>query len=130
MSEYDQGVALEFEVVTRTGGDTSPGELLRSAMSEESTNTGVPDGVLRFGVDLGEGRIATTLDYPLVPSVPPEQPYLGTVGGPGFKIDGDEMRSQQLLWLWPAPGSVKLDVVVEWPVFDIPVTRTSLEVDN
>lgn len=40
--------------------------------------------VLWFGVQLSDGRTATTLDHPVIPLSPPTQPYLASIGGPGL----------------------------------------------
>jgi hypothetical protein len=126
LRRYADGCSIEVEAVATTG-DAAPGEVLRSAMAQPASGTEIPDAVLWFGVQLSDGRTATTLDHPVIPLSPPTQPYLASIGGPGYQISGKQLRTRQILWLWPAPASDKFELMVEWPVFSIPVTRVAVD---
>jgi hypothetical protein len=90
---------------------------------------GPPSAVLRFSARLEDGRTASTLDHPLVPSSEPAHPYFSVLGGPGFHINGNQLHTRQDLWLWPRQTSGRFELVVEWPIFDIPATGVSLDVN-
>jgi len=85
----------------------------------------LPDELLRFGVELADGRKATTLDQPgweLDENSTPEAPLLSTRGG------GGGMGSWQWdFWLWPLPPPGPLSFVCEWPAKGIPLTRHEID---
>ncbi|MFD8494268.1 hypothetical protein [Amycolatopsis sp. NPDC059657] len=125
---YADGCVIEVEASASTG-TSDPGEVLRSGMSPTPGDgeTAAPPAVLRFSVRLADGSVATTLDHPLVPASEPARPYFAALGGPGFGIDGNQLRTRQALWLWPAPAD-RFDLVVEWPLFDIAETIVPLAI--
>ncbi|WP_157357205.1 hypothetical protein [Amycolatopsis nigrescens] len=133
LSKYPDGLAIELEAAATTGG-AEPGEVLRTAMAAPGVGTGVPDAVLRFGIHLEDGRTATTLDHTITPLSPPTEPYFASLGGPGFHISGNELTSQQTLWLWPRSVADKFKLVTEWPIFGIPgamvvISGVSLDIE-
>ena len=93
--------------------------------------TAVSADFLRIGVQFADGRRATNL----IPEwerpwnrdgrTPPE-PSLTEHGRGGSS--GDRYLTQgRSLWLWPLPPPEPFDLVIEWPAFKIPVTRTSID---
>lgn len=86
---------------------------------------GLSDDVLRFGIELADGRKATVFDRHrgFEPDAPaPELVLQQRGGGGGGK--GFEFR----FWVWPLPPPGPLAFVVEWPSEGISLTR--FEVDT
>jgi hypothetical protein len=85
--------------------------------------------VLRLGIQLSDGRKATTR-YPGFPfpdpsgrDIPPAGPILGGGGGGGGGDAGWNYR----YWVWPLPPEGPLAFVCEWPIADIPETRSEID---
>jgi len=85
--------------------------------------------VLRLGIQLSDGGKATTL-YPGFPfpvpsgcDSPPAGPILGGGGGGGGGDAGWNYR----YWVWPLPPEGPLAFVCEWPIADIPETRSEID---
>jgi hypothetical protein len=91
----------------------------------------LPAAFVRFGVEFPDGRTATVLErHPvrLEDGPAPEPPVLAMVGG-GRGTDGQTtwVDTQQLLWLWPLPPAQTFDLVFEWPVAGIGMTRVPID---
>ncbi|MGW7535994.1 hypothetical protein [Amycolatopsis sp. NPDC054798] len=121
---YPEGWLIEVEAEAHTVGE-SPGDLIARCTAEPLD--GPADSLLRFGVRFRDSGEAATTDYVLTPASEPEPPVLLTLGGPGYHIDGMNIRSEENLWLWPAPPAETFDFTVEWPAFGIPLTTTTID---
>jgi hypothetical protein len=87
---------------------------------------GLPDDLLRFGVQFADGRKATNLTSRLHGLDPDEAPDNGPVlsvrsGGGG----GGSWK--QGYWLWPLPPAGELSFVCEWPAHGITETRVAID---
>jgi hypothetical protein len=85
------------------------------------------DGVLRFGVELADGRRTETQER-FVPAfdLPREPPVLVEHQGEG---SGGSYRQDKRtsLWLWPLPEGEALSLVLQWPALDLPLTSSRVE---
>lgn len=123
LRRYSNGTTIEVEASAVTA-DSDPGEALRKGMETSGDDAEPPPAVLRFSVLLSDGATASTLDHPIVPSQAPAQPYLSSLGGPGYSITGGQLYSKQMLWLWPNPAGDAFELAAEWPLFNISATST------
>jgi hypothetical protein len=87
------------------------------------TGGGLPDTLLRLGVEFPGGAKATILDDPrLKPNEEPAPPVLFVRKGGGSPgIWNWEM------WMWPLPPAGPFNLVAEWPVHRIELTRTEVD---
>ena len=84
---------------------------------------GIPPELLRLGVQLADGRKATTLDtHQWGHEAEPAGPVLMQRGGGGGERSWD-MR----FWLWPLPPPGPLTFVTEWPLGGIAETRVETD---
>lgn len=85
---------------------------------------GIRTDMLRFGLQLADGRKVTNLEYPnFGRAAEPPGPVLMPRGG-----GGGGRRSEQSFWAWPLPPPGPLAFVCEWPSQGIDLTR--VEVDS
>jgi hypothetical protein len=85
----------------------------------------LPPELLRIGVELADGRKATTLDphpFGLGEDADPEGPLLTQGGGGG---GGGSWRFD--FWLWPLPPPGPLTFACEWPAKGIELTRVEVD---
>jgi hypothetical protein len=100
------------------GGPFHPGSL-----PGDDPSDGIPQEVMRFGVQLADGGRATTLDTrPWRLEAAPAGPVLIQRGG-----SGGERTWNMRFWLWPLPPPGPLAFVVEWPLGRIPETRVEID---
>lgn len=90
----------------------------------------VPDEFFRIGMEFPDGRKATNIAHAFNPdprfrSKPPEEPTLVQVGG-GGKCRPRSFAVGRSIWVWPLPPADTFDLVIEWPAYGIPVTRTPI----
>ncbi len=81
--------------------------------------------VLRFGVELADGRKATVFDphpFPGEGEDAPMGPVLTQRGG-----GGGGRRYDMRFWLWPLPPPGPLAFVIEWPEQGIELTRQTVD---
>ena len=90
----------------------------------------LPEGLLRLGVQLPDGRKATTLDYVIAPIDQPPGVVFMEIAGAGYLIKDNVISVRHSLWLWPIPPPGGLDILTEWPAFGIPTTRTNIDGDR
>ena len=91
--------------------------------------SGLPDELLRFGVQYADGTKATTTGSPWIPDMeqPPDGPVLSDHhGGSGGGTDRQIVVNRPL-WLWPLPPAEPFDLVFEWPAFGFGLTRVVLD---
>jgi hypothetical protein len=96
--------------------------------SEPRQGGGLPDELLRLGVQYPDGSKATTLGMAMGlpaarrPGEVPEKPVFLLHGGGGMAHGWS-----QTIWLWPLPPQEHFDFVCEWPVLGIDLTRVRLD---
>jgi hypothetical protein len=80
---------------------------------------------LRFGIELSDGRKATTLDHPGIPGQESPDVVLrrGSGGGTNYGWDFN-------FWAWPTPPPGPLAFVVEWEAEGVPLTRTEIDTER
>jgi hypothetical protein len=84
---------------------------------------GLEADVLRFGIELADGRKATVFDpHPFSDDGEPVGPVLTQRGG-----GGGERRYDVRFWLWPLPPPAQLSFVVEWPGQGIELTKHAID---
>jgi hypothetical protein len=86
----------------------------------------IADEVLRFGVELADGRKATVFDRfrHRGDDDPPPDVVLAQRGGGG----GSHLWEVKF-WSWPLPPPGPFAFVVEWPSEGIPLTRTEIDTE-
>ena len=128
---YTTGVQLNLVAARRKAcADVDPFELQHRAMHGLRPGAELPPELLRFGVQLSDGRKATS-----VGSGPgalftlgggeeqePEGPLLSPGSG-----GGSDDRWESEYWLWPLPPPGPLAFVVEWPAEGIELTRQEVD---
>ncbi|MGH3635137.1 MAG: hypothetical protein ACRDTS_13850 [Mycobacterium sp.] len=87
--------------------------------------------MLRFGVQYADGSKATTTNHrwwhPDREALDVDPPVLTEAGGGGSTAVPDLVTISRPLWLWPAPPAEWFDLVVEWPVAGIELTRHPID---
>ena len=120
---YSNGVELGLAVRLRTAD--SFGDPYGIHFAHVRTGGGeLGEAVLRFGVELADGRRATNVDR--FPDADPERSPAGPIlvqrgGGGGGKT------WDQRMWLWPLPPAGTLAFVCEWPKHAIELTRVEID---
>jgi hypothetical protein len=102
--------------------ETLPGRRRDFFMLQRLHETELPDELLRFGVQLADGRKATNLAPMLDYDEEPAGPTLTQRGG-----GGSGTAWNQSFWVWPLPPPGPLEFVCEWPAFDIPECRAAID---
>jgi hypothetical protein len=134
---YEQGCVFEISGAVRRGND--PPQSWIGAGShpivglDHPVRPGdvVPDSMLRFGVQYGTGSKATTTNHPRwhpdrePPAMSP--PVLTSAGGGGSTAVPDLVTFSRPLWLWPLPPAEWFDLVTEWPIAGIALTRHQID---
>jgi hypothetical protein len=119
---YPSGIEFSLQLLQRerprdrAGGPIHAWHLSRRGGELE------PD-VLRFGIELADGRKATVFDpHPFGTGDEPGGPVLVQRGG-----GGGDRRYDMRFWLWPLPPPGALAFVVEWPAEGIELTRHTID---
>jgi hypothetical protein len=90
----------------------------------------LPDGFLRLGVELPDGRRVSNLGrrrpFPQ-PDAGPPGPVLLQHGGGGGGTSGTSISLHPAYWLWPLPEPGTLRVYCEWPVAGIALSDAALD---
>ena len=97
-----------------------------------SFHLALPQGGLRWGFELSDGRRVTSLDRSPWTTVPADaDPMDWTPDGPVMDGASQPMhyaeRWARDVWLWPLPPAGDLRAVCAWPDRDIPETSTILD---
>jgi hypothetical protein len=83
----------------------------------------LPDELLRFGVQLADGRKATNLDqHPFPDDGEPEAPVLIEQSSSGYGTSAWDTEE----WVWPLPPPGPLAFVCEWPGRGIGQSRAEI----
>ena len=130
---YPDGFEFGLKVCHRLDAELSP-QMFRLHHPRRRSRTA--DGelepqVLRLGIQLSDGRKATNLNPgfwdPSNPDTPPPAPNLCGGGGSGGGDGSGGWQGQYGYWVWPLPPEGPLAFVCEWPIADIPETRTEID---
>lgn len=84
-----------------------------------------PDRV-RYGVVLGDGQQLIADLAPGMYGVTPQKHSLNPSGGSGGGSE-DLYRFDDGMWLWPLPPEGPLEVIVQWPAFDVSESHVVLD---
>jgi hypothetical protein len=84
--------------------------------------TGLPDDMLRIGVEFADGAKATNTGGYHTGENAPRGPVMHDGGGGG---GGREWHQDE--WVWPLPPAGPLAFVCEWPAAEIPLSRTEID---
>ncbi|HLH66765.1 MAG TPA: hypothetical protein VKV27_13790 [Solirubrobacteraceae bacterium] len=126
---YPTGLGLDLLVFT--ADEDEDDELLdpllfgpRHHRARGRAGKGLPDEMLRFGVQFSDGRRATNIGARggVRPDGEPTGPVLSQGGG-----GGGGGRWHQSLFLWPLPPPGPLLLACEWPAAGIPLTGHELD---
>ena len=135
---YPTGLA--FQLITMGGPgaedlELDPHAFHRRMMRRAQGETEFPPELLRFGIELPDGRRVTNVasdpfmqmaaaehDEDDEDSFTPQGPVLSEHGGGGGGADW-----QQEMWLWPLPEPGTLTLACEWPAASIPLTKTEVD---
>lgn len=127
---YPDGFELELEIRQRDEeGWSDQFSLLHHGGSRRPDGELDPE-LLRFGIELSDGRKATTLNPGTGPGdwdTPPAGPILCGGSGAGGGLAGGGARLECDYWIWPLPPEGPLAFVCEWPIADIPETRSEID---
>lgn len=127
ITAFPTGSAFSLAIVVRRADDPDldPDLDLDMAMHRywrgrrRGSEPGLPDDLLRFGVEFEDGRKATNLGrgWAEAEDETPQGPILMQRGGGG---GGRSYRTGW--WLWPLPPGENLTFVCEWPAHGIGLT--------
>lgn len=90
----------------------------------------LPDGFLRFGVELADGQRVSNLGgrHPHgAPDESPRGPVLFQHGGGGGHSSGNAISWNLAFWLWPLPPAGTIRLFCEWPVAELALSRVEVE---
>lgn len=123
---------LSFDLVAHVGG-LEPRQA-RSIFHEQHEVSGdpadLPDGFLRFGLELPDGVRLSNLGgrRPWArPADGPSGPVLTQHGGGGGQSSSTGISWSVGFWLWPLPPAGALRLYCEWPVAGIALTDAGLD---
>lgn len=132
---YVHRVGVELRIERRLRRNGLPArewnELCATFMEHWPMGSGAdPQGRLRFGVVLGDGERVLADDSPFRgggdPSVEPQGHILIRKHGGGGG-GGSTYTATDGLWLWPAPPTGTLELVMQWPALGFDERRTILD---
>lgn len=122
---YVNGLTFELVTVQRNTDLSDPQAIHRYGFFHGAPPRGpdLPPDFLRFGIELPGGSRLTNLGSFLPQDLAPDQPVAALLPRGG---GGNPGRYSQEWWLWPLPTSGDVELVCEWPAFDIPESRAKL----
>jgi hypothetical protein len=114
---YPNGLEFSIRGLLRDG--PQPGEYRPFLLHEEDPRT-----MLRVGALYPDGRRASNVGRAALPEGDgePTGPILWARGG-----GGGERSFNQGWWLWPLPPPGPLVLVVEWPAYEVPESRATID---
>jgi hypothetical protein len=130
---YSTGVSFDF--VARARG-LSPSQANRLFHEQHTFGEDeLPDGLLRIGFELADGRRASNLNWRaqrrlMAPDAEPEGPVLMPHAGGGGSAGGGDVSLRPGYWLWPLPPTGPFWISCEWPVVKIPLTTIEIDGDR
>lgn len=121
---YPTGFAFELLVMMarRDGADDLLDPLMFRMHHHARGAGGMPDEMLRVGVQFADGGKATNTSGFHHEPEPPRGPVLHPAGGGG---GGGSWHQSE--WVWPLPPPGPLAFVCEWPAAGIPLTRHEID---
>lgn len=127
---YSTGIS--FDLVAHVGGleHRQASGLFHDQHAVSTDLSDLPDGLLRFGIELADGVRVSNLGgrRPWGSSAEgPQRPILIEQGGSGGQSSGTSISWSTGFWLWPLPPARTLRVSCEWPVAGIGLTATELD---
>jgi hypothetical protein len=129
LGAYPTGFEFELCVLLAPGEhDDDLDPMLFGPMRHErrrrGMKAGLPDEMLRFGVQFADGTKATNTAGPVFPHSdgPPPAPVMNGGGG-----GGGGGAWNQTEWVWPLPPAGPLAFVCEWPEAAIPLSRAEID---
>ncbi len=126
LAVYPTGFAFEafaFAAPVQDERELPDPLMLGPARDRPLGSRGLPDQLLRFGVQFSDGRKATnTGDFLSEPDETPDAPVMrfsrGGGGGGLWHLSG---------WVWPLPPPGPTAFVCQWPAAGIPLTRREID---
>lgn len=127
LGAYPTGFGFELHAMARPDLDELDIDPLlfgphRHRRRRPGSEQGLPDDMLRFGVQFSDGRKATNTGGLHHLDEPPTAPVMHEGGGSG---GGGDWR--QDYWVWPLPPQGPLLFVCEWPVMGIALSRAEID---
>jgi hypothetical protein len=127
---YPDGFELHLEIRQRDEEGWSDQFGLLHHRARRRTDGELDPELLRFGIELSDGRKATNVNPGTGPrdrDTPPAGPILSGGDGGGGGLAGGGARLHYTHWVWPLPPEGPLAFVCEWPIADIPETKTQID---
>jgi hypothetical protein len=130
---YSTGIAFDFVAQARGLSHSQANLLFHEQHMFEGEE--LPDGLLRIGFELSDGRHVSNLEGRrtrralMRPGSQPEGPVLMPYAGGGGSAGRGEVVMRPGYWLWPLPPRGPLTIACEWPIVGIPVTAAELDGD-
>jgi hypothetical protein len=127
---YSTGISLDL--VAYAGG-LEPRQRSSIFHEQHAADAGaedLPDGFMRFGVELPDGTRLSNLGgrRPWAgPGDGPAGPILTQHGGSGGQSSGTSISWSLGFWLWPLPAASTLRLYCEWPVAGIGLSSADLD---
>ena len=130
---YSTGVMFEFVALAR-GLSQSASRLLFHEQHAFDTEE-LPDGLLRLGLELADGRRASNIGglaqrRLMMTDAEPKESVFVPRGGGGGQAGNDRVSMRPGYWLWPLPPAGALKVSCEWPIVDIPLATIEINAQN
>ena len=125
LAAYPQGFEVDLLTMSRAEEGLDPMLFRSRSMRQRPAPEGIPEDMLRFGIQFADGSKATntgTRSPNFAPDAHPSGPVLQQRGGGG---GGRNWR--QTMWIWPLPPPGALTLVVEWPAAGVPLTRHEID---
>ena len=126
---YSTGLAFDFVAQAQGLSRSRANSLFHEQHAFE--DDGLPDGLLRLGIELADGSRASNLGgrraYRLTTDTPPDGPLLLPYAGGGGQAGNGRVSLRPGYWLWPLPPAGPLRIACEWPIVGIPLTTTEVD---
>lgn len=120
-SAYPTGFELEVRVLLAADAEDLDPSLNGSHHRPGRRPGSGYEYMLKFGVELSDGRKATNVHLH-APGTEPQEPVMWSMGG-----GGGGGRWRQDFWVWPLPPPGPVAFVCEWPEAGIPLSRAEAD---